>query len=157
MLYIYTIKLKQIEIMKEKIIDYNRMIAIFMGAKEGKTFWNENALIIECDLWYRSLWSNQIQDEFETYAYKVDELPYHLNWDWLMSVVEKIESIGFHTTISKIDSLVFHNCFIKHNVGEKYEYDYADAKRQERILSRSKIEATYKAIVEFIVWYNENK
>ena len=67
---------------------------------------------------------------------------YHSSWDWLMPVVEKIETIGedgggyFLSSRGNHASYGMFFCII---VGE------------------SKIDAAYKATVEFIKWYNEQK
>ncbi len=71
-----------------------------------------------------------------TYWYKEGEAPltilsYNTDWNWLMSVVEKILDISLD-----LDSM------------EMY-YNITDA--------IPKIESTYNEVVEFIKWYNENK
>ena len=70
---------------------------------------------------------------------------YNSDWNWLMSVVEKIESLeNCQVTIIK------NWCRIEH------------AKYNDRIDSRdysddfTKIEAVYNACVTFIEWYNKN-
>jgi hypothetical protein len=71
------------------------------------------------------------------------ELKYHSSWDWLMSVVEKIESVqAWHVEIST-DSCTIHNGLLKEPIFETY--------------MKTKIEATYNAVVEFIQWYNKEK
>ena len=65
---------------------------------------------------------------------------YNSDWNWLMEVVEKIESIkGTQIFINGI------SCEIMF---------------KGRVISKhfnTKIEAVYNACVEFIKWYNENK
>ena len=67
---------------------------------------------------------------------------YHSDWNWLMEVVEKIETHGFTFDIKKNWSCI--------------------TRKGERIIIRweednNKIEAVYNACLEFIKWYNENK
>lgn len=73
---------------------------------------------------------------------------YHKDWNWLMNVVEKIESldcvIDFKITIEYVEiiarmgkGIVFKNCI--------FDIDYCTTKR----------EAIYNACVEFIKWYNK--
>jgi hypothetical protein len=66
----------------------------------------------------------------------VHYLKYHSSWEWLMPVVEKIEHTYAYVNIKgchvKISTLVDVN-------------------------APTKLEAVYKAVVEFIKWYNENK
>lgn len=71
-----------------------------------------------------------------------DGLQYKYSWDWLMPVVEKIESLGYEFTI--IES----RCNIKHNTDHSIEELFHIE------LIGSKIEATYQAVVEFINQYN---
>jgi len=61
-------------------------------------------------------------------------LNYNKSWDWLMPVVEKIvPPVGW-----PIDGIKYQT-----NVMNQLQY--------------AKIEATYKAVVEFIKWYNQQK
>ena len=75
-------------------------------------------------------------------GYFIEDLKYHEDWNWLMEVVEKIESLGYRIEIVK------HICRI-----------YLSNK-ETIIISENipKIEAVYNACVEFIKWYNnQNK
>jgi hypothetical protein len=80
-----------------------------------------------------------------TWAYSPADLMYSSSWDWLMPVVEKIESLtlpvtGYRMVIVKIDDCT---CSMQ---GNRYNYT--------RFSGESKIEAVYKAVVKFIKWYN---
>lgn len=77
------------------------------------------------------------------------ELIYHSDWNWLMEVVEKIESLGYgfnfffkkdkcYVSISNFES----NVFVGAN-GVDYN------------TQPNKIEAAYNACVTFIEWYNK--
>jgi hypothetical protein len=69
---------------------------------------------------------------------------YHTSWDWLMPVVDKIESLDqddvFDVEFKMEKGAVEIIC-------NKYQQS------EEFCLSR--LESTYKAVVEFIKWYNE--
>ena len=72
--------------------------------------------------------------------YDLNEAKFHLSWDWLMKVVDKIEGLGYWINrvsgdvwIMNNDNLVVINNPM-HNDG---------------------IEATYKIVIEFIKWYNK--
>ena len=71
-----------------------------------------------------------------------DLMEYHTSWEWLMPVVEKIES-GFHWN----HEIHIHNghCKITKFNDEKV------------YMGNSKIEAIYKAVVEFIKWYENDR
>lgn len=61
-------------------------------------------------------------------------------WEWLMSVVEKIESLGYDFEIRE------NTCSYRFNDGESHFYH-----------CNTKIEAVYRAVVGFITWYYNNE
>ena len=74
------------------------------------------------------------------------ELKYHSSWDWLMSVVEKIESLGYWVEVKTI------------KIGSRaaiglYNYDVPPIANKFTLL---KISAVWLACLEFIKWYNEH-
>ena len=75
---------------------------------------------------------------------------YHTSWDWLMPVVEKVEEVeGFDMMEIQSHSELGHSC--------TFYFDSDDYSQQRRMYGKNKLAATYKAVVEFIKWYNENK
>ena len=64
-------------------------------------------------------------------------MEYHTTWDWLMPVVEKIESLGYVFTIQ----------------GGKAEYGEMISETR-CIIAEGKLSSTYKAVVEFIKLIN---
>lgn len=131
----------------------NEMIAVFMGAVIiGK---GESRLIAFPDT------------KIEGGGYisnnkSIKDLKYHTSWDWLMPVVEKIESLGDGDYITEF-SINNHNVTLISQVNSKVKealnlpidtlkvrIDYFDS-------DSSKLQATYQAICQFIEWYNENK
>jgi len=70
--------------------------------------------------------------------YSYEELSYHKDWEWLMPVVEKIESLGYTV---KITGRV---CFIPNIIPN----DYRD--------ERTKMQSIYMAVIDFLYW-NQNK
>ncbi len=70
---------------------------------------------------------------------------YHSSWDRLMSVVEKIEKLGYAITICQSNvSINEHDSL--NNLQTLIEFE-----------SDKKLTSTYLSIVKFIKWYNENK
>ena len=69
---------------------------------------------------------------------------FHTSWDWLMPVVEKIESLGYELMIAES------RCKINHNT------DYSIEEVINIDIIGSKREATYQAVVEFIKEYNDD-
>lgn len=77
-----------------------------------------------------------------TRFHKHDELFFNTSWDWLMPVVERLEAQnGASAEIRQA------YCYIVHHL-TKTEFNFH---------AGSKLEAVYKAVVEFIKWYNEQK
>jgi hypothetical protein len=94
-------------------------------------------------------------------SFEINFLEYHSSWDWLMPVVEKIESSGNiwseigHSTIgTKTRREIIKWCAF-------YTENHHDLVRSDcsteitRCEGSTKLEAVYKAVVEFIKWYNQ--
>ena len=123
----------------------------------------ENKEILECNKMIAEFdgWSieNSFPDSNRTYvkngAVELDTtFKYHTLWDWLMPVVEKIE---------RMDNELF-TVIITNDLCEITQFVNTDAdllKCSEAMvvskLTDSKITSTFKAVVEFIKWYNEKK
>jgi hypothetical protein len=93
------------------------------------------------------LQGNQLIAEFmgQTFAHAY-YLKYHKDWNELMPVVEKIESLGYDVTIDG------KRCYITYgDYGTKTYEHIADEECQ------SKLEAVYNAVIQFIHYYNSNK
>lgn len=86
--------------------------------------------------------------------YSFYEVKYSTSWDWLLPVVEKIENtwIDGAKSICKIQG---NRVEIYHTVGYK-NTDFA-TNHGYNGENYDKITSVYKAVVDFIKWYNENK
>lgn len=109
------------------IQENNKIIAEFLGYvnttptdKDFNIYEGENKVL-----------PNLIETNFEK--------RFHTDWNWLMSVVEEIERLGFEVQIYKSTCMIY-------KVGNNLSIG-KDAE--------TKIEAVYNACVEFIKWYNE--
>lgn len=71
------------------------------------------------------------------------ELKYHTSWDWLMPVVEKIESLGYEVVITETDCYVIVE---KEPIYKAYESNL-----------ETKIASTYNLCLSFIKYYNDGK
>lgn len=71
---------------------------------------------------------------------------YHKSWDWIMPVVEKIESLGLKVEIFQ-DSC---------DISNKGAYKDDDCV-VEPATEDTKLEAVYVACVRFVYWFNKNK
>lgn len=130
-----------------EIIKQNKLIAEFMGAKfqyytdfpskatkDIKYVWGSEADIFRnCKNWWRC--SFKPKDNFSWNF--PDDLDYHENWDSLIKVIKKIESLGFTVCIEG------RRC----KVLTKDNWSVCDAD----FTSTTKIKATYKSVYNFIV------
>ena len=116
----------------------NKVIAEFMGIVYPKL---DNVIVID----------NVVTKE--------DELQYHSSWDWLMPVVEKIESYNVSVNINGLYSVfnknVAHQVTIRiesveMNEGGKSAWVLEDEYLYHSDVKDSKIEAVYQAVIEFI-------
>lgn len=82
-------------------------------------------------------------EEVTTESVYAKELKYHCSWDALMPVVEKIESLGGDVAI------YFNTTLINHTYLDKEIH-------KGGIPQYNKLKACYKAVVQFIKWYNQN-
>jgi hypothetical protein len=100
-------------------------------------------------------------------VYRIEDSQFHESWDWLMPVVEKIESLDlseYGYTWKGIDGETEYNnqnicveiernqCWIYMNL----QLDPLHTINAETFNKKcdSKIDAVYGAVVEFIEWYN---
>jgi prolipoprotein diacylglyceryltransferase len=111
------------------IVENNRLIADFMGYE---TYEHTNSIAINIGE----------GNEFNSEVFGHIHTKFHESWEWLMSVVEKIENIQFNVEQSG-GSCTIHPCVLKEPVFETY--------------STNRLEATYQAVIQFIEWYNEHK
>lgn len=95
----------------------NKMIAEFMGLAPN-----------ECGVY-----------QTKRGPYHLENLSYHIEWRFLMDVVEKIEEMGCEVVMTNAECTISGNdCYVES-------------------IGKSRRGATYKAVVEFINEYNKNK
>ena len=82
---------------------------------------------------------------FDGAWYEEEELSYHLSWSWLMPVLDKIYSLGYHYEIQPRGMVIegWHSSEVL--VSKCFVYD------------KSQKEIIYDSVVEFINQYNKNK
>ena len=117
----------------ENIIENNKLIAEFLGGIKQPFEFPQFGYINSMGDWKDTFFDNQLK--------------FHSNWNWLMSVVEKIENLQDEN-----------NCAIYNVQIEQSFTEIIDNHTSETIVevdSNSKIEAVYQSCVEFIKWYNE--
>lgn len=146
--------------MTKKIIKENKLIAEFMGYQYVEVWYYGSDDETE---WQRKYvkWKDRVgMDSIGEYIvnikkykwYRWEEVAYHSSWDWLMPVVEKIESLEYEFAIygkqfgqfpRKCRTFIYFDLKRHRRLGELY----AEGKTPK--------EATYKAVIEFIKWHNK--
>lgn len=125
----------------------NKIIAEFMGCY----------LVYDDPINYpEGYWHNDSSER--NYPTNIEDFEFHNNWNWLMEVVEEIESLGYITRIThrKSDVGFFHEMVVTNN-------SIIVAETLEKLTwinnaeNYSKMEAVYEACINFINWYNKNK
>jgi len=104
----------------------NKLIAEFMGMKYGDP--NDNSVMTQT-----TPQGNEVVP--------INSMKYHSSWDWLMRVVEEIESLGYEFTIVESRCKVSNNT--DHSVEELFHIETIG----------SKFKTTYDAVVQFIKNY----
>ena len=108
----------------------NKLIAEFMGAIIREKYGCEEV---------------EVHDVVVTAPVWDGDVRYNQSWDWLMPVVEKIESLGYGVTIGMTDYCVIQNDWKE------------DLEEICSMTENGKLLCTYNAVVEFIKWHNKNK
>jgi len=119
----------------------NKLIAEFMGFTHEKNIgWYDNDMLM----------SQNVYDSQDGNCF--DELLFHVSWDWLMPVVEKINN----TTDEFGNEMDFQigNGFVwvDHPIGNRIYFSGNEIDHKKEPM----IDKVYKAVVEFIKEYNKD-
>ena len=140
-----------------EIIEHNKAIAELMGAtpkpypKDGKASYYYDYQKVKTPTPTSSFWWGEW------------ELQYHTSWDWLMPVVEKIESMQWigvnkiYVQISDKSCSIWTYFDVKEFLRLTGDDKNEDGKYKVKITADTKIKATWLAIIDFIKWYNIHK
>jgi len=107
------------------IIEGNKLIAGFMQLETKNRNWDERLVYLYGNYWYPS-----------------EKLKYHSSWDWLMPVVEKIQSLGGRFIIGDGNRVTVYN----------KDYDWRNGSTEDEL-----IECVWHGAIQFIKWHNQNK
>ncbi len=138
---------------RNEIPEGDKLIAEFLG------WWQDSD---QPDTWFKKL-EYSIAVAYSIHSnYPHRDLPFHRSWEWIMSVVAQIEGMGISFSINTGDVDLnwmggenelypyiskFHEIYIS--------FDSALSK-QDKPMADSKLDAVWKACVEFIKFVNEN-
>lgn len=155
----------------------NKLIAEFIGLKDCKVM-NEKGkqydyylteqfeLIKEVETTIESNWCEILEEQ--DYCF-IEEMKFHTSYDWLMPVVDKIESIECvhivaiqnkycHILISESPKQITHTIESSEVVTESMNIpDRPECVKMYTKQKDTKLEAVYHCVVEFIKWYNKQK
>lgn len=120
-----------------KNIENNRLIAEFMAFQTRTDAIDDRVLAYYVGNVIKN--ADNSKNKNEENVFHPEDMRFDTDWNWLMEVVEKIESLSFDVVINyNICTITNGENEFRHEVGQK-------------------IYATYQAVIEFINWYNEKK
>ena len=127
----------------ENIIENNKIIAEFMGVFDKILSTGNMHSWSDAPFYYTT------EDTREKVIKNISRYSkYSKDWNWLMEVVEKIESFVFDDNNSFNVTIGATNyCVIQDSNGEIYE-NIEDSEE-------TKLLTVYKAVIKFIKWYNK--
>jgi len=156
------LKEKQKEMNEKEIQKGNKLIAEFLGYSiQNKQFqtqiwnssnesywgWEEDDIVCDEN-------NNEVCDENNEPYFGLEDLPFNQSWDWMMPVVEKIESIKDE----------YHGRFGVHIVSNTCTIQATNFRPDKRIPDPphyfdtvtldSKLDSTWYAVVRFVKWFN---
>lgn len=108
-------------------------------------------------------WFFQGEDKMEEYpplykqleANEENQLYFNSQWNWIMIVIDKIESINDKCFFSEIRKLKFGANYKYQHVCRIKSFRHAELPIAEG-MAMTKIDSVWQAIVQFIQWYNTN-
>jgi hypothetical protein len=151
----------------EEILENNELIAEFVG---GYTLENKSKAPGIVQPYIREgyvIYHSKIEPIKNEAEYSFKDLEYHMSWDWLMPVVDKIELItkfpvliGGNVRIQSYNDYYYTNISYNsdgYTVSRYLDNDFDYTPLYTKHIQISKIEAVWLVVVEFIKWYNQNK
>lgn len=122
----------------------NALIAEFMGCRKNK----DGTYDVEAFYYSPAYTSSSLYDTCE---YTPENMKYASSWEWLMPVVQKIESLPIVDEVN----------FQWESVSKKYYFNILPAYNNSfpNIYEEgvNKIQVAFNLIIKFINWYNQNK
>ena len=125
--------------------EYNRMCAEFMGLVEAKPY--KTAYTTNNSTNLPASFLELVHSEMEGESWYVYP-KFDTDWNWIMEVVDKIESLGYYTNILSADNDSKRHTMHIVEVHKSEEYtEFIDSKK----------EAVVQAIWVFLNWYNQQQ
>jgi hypothetical protein len=101
------------------------------------------------------------------FRFDVETMNFPTSWDWLMPVIDKIEELGYRFEMSSSPEaggrprgrgygfVAF--TLPKGQISSAWKPEITEEQATIGNWATTRINSTYLAVVEFIIWYNENK
>lgn len=139
-----------------EIIEANRLIAEFMGAKKaGVSTMGKDDTMAELYSVVTPGGETRFYDRITCNGiWESTGLRYHKDWNWLMPVVEKIESLS-NENVSYEVLLGTWGCSITKHWNSLNGRVYKDVSSVHTSPMNNKLDATYHAVLDFLTWYNQ--
>lgn len=141
--------------MKQDFVIYgNKLISLFIGAQLATNRYGKEG--VSHPSYTRMEYFNKFKDNIEIDTYSFEELKYHSNYSWLMSIVEIINSSKTECFVT-----IFHERCRIHNMYphkmndievEIYQPIYLE--NGDVVEASNTCETIFIAIVKFLEWYN---
>ena len=138
----------------QEILEGNKLIAEFMQYSD-----------IDCHECKHSGVCNHLQCGLSTQE-KIEQFKFNSSWDWLMEVIDKIESLEGSNPFKNNPKVKFQGDHVEIFWYSTYRGDCIYWKNytgidnntyQHKNQEDSRILAAFRAIIEFIKWYNKKK
>lgn len=151
--------------MEKEILEGNKLIALFMGAKKtgSATGIKEGGVANEYEVKISERITAIFYDKEGAWT-DFKEMKFHESWDWLMPVVQRIgkKTIRKEWLNSEWDLKIHYSI---NTIGTWFEIgdhdlhitDSGIEAKEWLNISKDPITRTWLAVIEFIKWYNQNK
>ena len=143
-----------------QIIENNRLIAEFMDFKKVRSSNKIKDYYLPRELWF---YVDGINDS-KPFDYDTDtelikecypeQMRFSTSWDWLMPVVEKIESLDLDKILPSYGNIILRT-YSKYY--SRFESINSQSLHFPDVYGKTKILSIYNAVVEFIKWFDKNK
>ena len=138
---------------QKEIIEYNRLCANFIGAKNLGKIGHTNKDYYEHDLFTQERFSSSINDYYVDCKRAVSFMEFDSNWNWIMEVSDRICTLGHRKYVNITENLcvvVFTDLNIR-----KQTHDFAGGNIVVISEKTTEKETTVDAIYQFLKQYKQ--
>lgn len=125
----------------QEILDYNQRCAEFLGA-----YWCNDDL----ETFPNGYWMYDDDNDIDL-PFNLEDMMFHLDWNWIMEIIESIEKLEFRFEIAY--NQVDLECIQPDLNRFSYHVNLSDCVGYGEDLELTKKDAVVKAINQFLIWY----